>query len=79
MRQEDTSNSNTNANQGTPNTNQESTPDSTPSQDTTKKKKTGPKRRKVTHGTFINKYRPSYTHIGDHGSLCLLSSFAHDL
>ncbi|CDS07087.1 Putative Zn(2)-C6 fungal-type DNA-bindingFT domain protein [Lichtheimia ramosa] len=49
MRQEDTSNNNTNANQGIPSTNQESTPDSTPSQDTTKKKKTGPKRRKVTH------------------------------
>ncbi|KAI7876109.1 hypothetical protein K492DRAFT_152033, partial [Lichtheimia hyalospora FSU 10163] len=60
IRQEDTNN-NTNANQGTPNTttptsNQDSTPNasnnntntSTP-QDNTKKKKTGPKRRKVTH------------------------------
>ncbi|CDH49222.1 cwt1 transcription factor [Lichtheimia corymbifera JMRC:FSU:9682] len=57
IRQEDTNNNTNTPNTATPTSNQESTPDANTSttttnttpQDNTKKKKTGPKRRKVTH------------------------------
>ncbi|KAJ8659961.1 hypothetical protein O0I10_004187 [Lichtheimia ornata] len=55
IRQEDTNNNTNTPNTATPTSNQESTPDAntnttnTTPQDNTKKKKTGPKRRKVTH------------------------------